>query len=115
MPSMDEAPAHANNETKDDGRQPPADSRQRQPSTAWYGGNVRQPEAAEVGIKQKWEQCGYDRWKIYLVKLLPGYIFICTLQCSLVNSIFSFFLAGCVLSGRLRMNLLASTKEERRK
>jgi hypothetical protein len=35
----------------------------RQPLTAWCGAGVRQPEAAEMGKKQKWEQCGYDKWK----------------------------------------------------
>jgi hypothetical protein len=45
---------------------------QRQPLTAWCGAGVRQPEAVEMEIKQKWEQCN-DKWKFYLVKLLRGY------------------------------------------
>ena len=43
----------------------------------------------EMGIKRKLEQCEYnDSQKNILVKLLGGFIFIFTLQCSLVTSVF---------------------------
>jgi hypothetical protein len=59
-----------------------------QPLTAWCGAGVRQLEAAETGIKRKWEQYGYDKQKKYLVKLLHGFIFNRTLQHSPFTSIF---------------------------
>jgi hypothetical protein len=34
---------------------------QRQLLMAWCGASIRWPKAAEMGIKQKWEQCGYDK------------------------------------------------------
>ena len=30
---------------------------------AWCGAGVRRSEAVEMAIKQKRDQCGYDRWK----------------------------------------------------
>ena len=43
-------------------------------------GGVRRSKVAEMGIKQKLEQCGYyDKRKLLLVKLFGGFIFICTL------------------------------------
>jgi hypothetical protein len=43
----------------------------------------------EMGITQNWEQCGYnDQRKILLLKLLGGFIFICTLQCSLATTVY---------------------------
>jgi hypothetical protein len=41
-----------------------------QPLTAWCGAGVMQPEAAEMGIKQKWEQCGYDKQKFLISKIV---------------------------------------------
>ena len=32
-----------------------------QPPMAWCAAGARQPEAAKMEIKRKWEQCGYDR------------------------------------------------------
>ena len=39
------------------------------------GASIRQPAAAEMGIKQKWEQCGYDRWKILFSKIVSRVYF----------------------------------------
>ena len=48
-------------------------------ATAAVGGMVwgrRQvAEAAEMGIKQKWEQCGYDRWKFLYRKIVTWIAF----------------------------------------
>ncbi len=56
--------------------------------TAWCGAGVRRPEAAEMGIKQNENNVGMIDGKFYLVKLLRGYIFTCTLQRSPVASMF---------------------------
>jgi hypothetical protein len=64
---------------------------QQQPLTAWCGAGIRWPEVAETGMKQKWEQCGYDNQNCYLVKLLPWFIFNRTLQHSLFISVFLAF------------------------
>ncbi len=42
----------------------------RQPLMAWCGAGIRRPEAAEMGIKQKWGQCGYDRLKFLISKIV---------------------------------------------
>ncbi len=57
----------------------------------WQASGFRRPEAAEMGIKRKRELFGYDRWKLYLVKLFCGFIFICTLHHSPVTSMFLVF------------------------
>jgi hypothetical protein len=41
-----------------------------QPLTAWCEAGVRQPEVAEMGIKRKWEQCGYDKRKFLFSKIV---------------------------------------------
>jgi hypothetical protein len=46
-----------------------------QPLTAWCGAGIRQPEAAEIGIKQKWEQCGYDKLKFLFSKIVTWVYF----------------------------------------
>ncbi len=46
-----------------------------QPLTAWCGARIRWPEAAESGIKWKWEQCGYDRLKILIIKIVTWVYF----------------------------------------
>jgi hypothetical protein len=48
---------------------------QRQPLTAWCGAGVRRPEVAEMGIKQKWEQCGYDKLKFLFSKIVTWVYF----------------------------------------
>ena len=53
---------------------------QRQLPTAWCGAGIRRPEAAEMGIKRKREQCGYDRWKFVFSKIVTRVYFLCTLQ-----------------------------------
>jgi hypothetical protein len=37
-----------------------------QPLMAWCGAGGMRSEAAEMGIKQKWEQSGYDKQKIFI-------------------------------------------------
>ena len=49
---------------------------QRQLPGAWCGAGVRQPEAAEMVIKQKWEQCGYDGWKFLFSKIVQRFIYM---------------------------------------
>jgi hypothetical protein len=61
---------------------------QQQLLTALCGAGVRHPEAAEMGIKQNGNNVGMIDGKFYIVKLLRGFIFICTLQCSPVASVF---------------------------
>jgi hypothetical protein len=39
----------------------------------WAG--IRWPEAAEIGIKQKCEQCGYDKWKFLFSKIVTWVYF----------------------------------------
>ena len=57
-------------------------------------GRRQAAEGGRMGIKRKWEQCGYDdRRKNLLVKLVGGIIFICILQCSRLHEITSIFLA----------------------
>jgi hypothetical protein len=41
-----------------------------QPLTAWCREGVRRPEGAEMGIKWKWEQCGYDQHKFLFSKIV---------------------------------------------
>jgi hypothetical protein len=36
---------------------------------------VRQPEVAEMGIKQKWEQCGHDERKFLFSKIVTWVYF----------------------------------------
>ena len=42
--------------------------------TAWCGAGVRWPEATEMGIKRKWEECGYDTW-IYLCSKIVTWVY----------------------------------------
>jgi hypothetical protein len=51
-----------------------AAGRQQQPLMAWCGAGVRLPEVAEMGIKQKWEQCGYDKQK-YLFSIIVMWVY----------------------------------------
>ncbi len=44
-----------------------------------------------MGIKLKWEQCGYDKRKLLFSKIVTWVYFICTLQCSPFTSIFLEF------------------------
>ncbi len=46
-----------------------------QPPMAWCGAGIRRPEVAEMGIKQKQEQCGYDRWKFLFSKIFTRVYF----------------------------------------
>jgi hypothetical protein len=43
--------------------------------TLWCGAGIRRPEAAEMGIKQKWKQCGYDRLKFLISKIVTWVYF----------------------------------------
>jgi hypothetical protein len=47
----------------------------RQVSTSWCGAGGRRPELAEMGIKRKWEQCGYDRQKFLFSKIVAWVYF----------------------------------------
>ncbi len=85
MLSMGEAPACANNgdeTTKDSDRQRAIAA----VNGGWCGAGIRWPKAAEMGIKQKWEQCGYDSQKSLFSKVVKWVYFICTLHCSPVTS-----------------------------
>jgi hypothetical protein len=64
---------------------------QQQLLTAWCGAGVRWPEVAEMGIKRKWEQCGYDKRKFVFSIFVTWIIFIRTLQHSPFTSIFLEF------------------------
>jgi hypothetical protein len=46
-----------------------------QPLTAWCGAGIWWLEAAEMGIKQKWEQCGYDKHKFLSSKIVTWVYF----------------------------------------
>ncbi len=59
---------------------------QRQPLTAWCGAGIRRPEAAEMGIKQKWEQCGYDRLKILISTIVTWVYFFAGSHIMLVTA-----------------------------
>jgi hypothetical protein len=50
-----------------------------------------------MGIKRKWEQCGYNDGHVYLVKLLRGFIFNRTLQRSPFTSVFLEFSCPVVI------------------
>jgi hypothetical protein len=49
--------------------------RHRQPLTAWCGAGIRRLEAAEMGIKRKWEQCRYDRLNFFIRKTVTWVYF----------------------------------------
>ena len=46
-------------------------------------GRRQAAKAAEMGINQKWEQCGYNSQKFLYRKIVTWVTFICTLQRSL--------------------------------
>jgi len=73
MISTGKAPARDNNSdelNKDGGGR-----RATVAATAWCVAGIRWPEAAEMGIKRKWEWCGYDRWKFLFSKIVTWVYF----------------------------------------
>jgi hypothetical protein len=77
-----------------------------QPLMAWCGAGVRRPEAAEMGIKWKWEQCGYDKWKFLFSKVVRRVYF--QSYPTAFPHIFGKFLAGCDYTFRPLASLRSS-------
>ncbi len=68
---------------------------QKQPLTAWCGAGLRQPEVEEMGIKRKWEQCGYDRLKFLISKIVTWvYFYSYPTAFPVYQHIFGIFLPG---------------------
>ncbi len=60
----------SNNDDNNDGGGGGVAGEQQQLLTAWYGAGIRRPKAAEMGIKWKWEQCGYYRLIFLISKIV---------------------------------------------
>jgi hypothetical protein len=67
----------------------------------WCGAGGRQPEVAEMGIKQKWEQCECDKGKFLFSKIVSWvYFYSYPTAFPVYERIFGIFLAGCDYSFR---------------